>query len=533
MYIKTFIQTGEIYRNATRPAILTSIREVLKFYGLSDAFEQVLFNGEAEVVRQVGTDFDSRLRDDKQTEMANRRKLFITAEVAQSEFNSGYGNTGTGITNPPVWHSALANVTLLPCYEGREVSIEGTSYFRTRNDAMMFINRIQRIQARQLAQFTFDAQIHYPVNIQIINFLLKIHALLVKAGKTEDDFPTWYFKCAVAPMDVLTNQANKNPLVVLNRKVCDTNIIFDPPRLELSRRGDRVGQHMVTFRYRYYWQDMIEWQLNYPLMVYQQPIPEEFIPAMQESYQRGFIKNAPIEYQQMNMIDHRRTVSSPYYKRYPNYDPWCPPVEPWLDPQITALTALSNVESQVLFNLKDLPEWKWITPIYNHIIKYRDHLFDRHEDIIHIKMYSDDLQVRFNQVRLEENGDLVFSRPPTMSAHYRVVVYVDLDLKNLSNEAVDRIVNDPELQREFLPAIFPWHKWDEVPNNGHNPDREGVGRWPDENRGTPRPPGENNGEWIGSRDDWYDHADAGNLGPDGVHFSPVFHVADFNLPAKQ
>ncbi len=534
MLINTFIQSGEMYRNATRPAILASIREVLKFYGLSDAFDQVLFNGEAEVVRQVGTSFDSRLRDDKQTEMANRRKLFIVAEVSQSEFNSGYGNTGLGITNPPVWHSALGNVTMLPCYEGREISIEGTSYFRTRNDAVMFINRIQRTQARQLAQFTFDAQIHYPVNIQIINFLLKIHELLTKAGKTQDDFSTWYFKCALAPMDVLTNQANKNPLVVLNRKICDTNIIFDPPRLELSRRGDRVGQHMVTFRYRYYWQDMVEWQLNYPMMVQQQPIPEEFVPKIQESFEKGFIKNAPIEYQQMNLIDHRRTASAPYYKRYPAYDPWYPPKESWLDTQLTVLTALDNVQQQVMFNLKELPEWEWVKPIYEHMIKYRAYLFDRHEDIIHIKVYSDDLQVRFDQIRLEENGDVVFLRPPTMSAHYRFVLYVDLDLRNLSGDAIDRIVSDPDLQKHFLPTIFPWHKWDEVPNVGYNPDREGTGRWPD-GEVPIRRPGQDagNGEWIGSRDDWYDHTEAGNLGPDGVRFTSVFHVASINTSANQ
>ena len=126
MLINTFIQTGELYRNATRPAIVASIAEVLKFYGMSGAFDQVYFNGEAEVVRQVSTNREGRLRDDRQTDMSNRRKLFVVAEIGPSEFNSGFGNTGLGITNPPVWHSALTNTTLCPCYEGREVSVEAT-----------------------------------------------------------------------------------------------------------------------------------------------------------------------------------------------------------------------------------------------------------------------------------------------------------------------------------------------------------------------------------------------------------------------
>lgn len=523
MSIKTFIQAAEIYRNATRPAILASIREVLGFYGMIDKFDEIYFNGEAEVSNFINSDKDSKLRSDRATDLINRQKLFVTAEINRSVFNSGYGNSGTSPNNPYVWKDEDSRTYLYPGFEGRDIVIECNCHFRTRNEAQGFVNRIERTRSRQLSEFTFNANIHYPINIPIIEFLSGNHQRLKQAGIVSNEYPEWFFEHAVAPMGVIHNEGNNHKTIVVKREIIDTNIIFDESEVGLSRKGDYAGQYIASFRYKFYWQDMVEWQLHYPIMVYQQPIDTKWLPTMQHQYINGFIQNAFLEYQQGNLVFKNRQASSPFYYRFPDNDPWYPPQECWLDKQVSLLLMMEDVENKALFNIKEIPNWTWKDAVIKHIIKYREYLFTRHEDIVHIKLYSDDLQVLDEQLSMDEDGNVYMNRRPTMKNVYRAVIYIDLDLKNLSPEAIERIINDEEYQKEFLPGVFPWHNWKVPPNDGDVSDNKGGGKWnpeyPDDER------------WIVYPDDWYSHADSEDMGDGLVRFSPVLYQLNLNLLA--
>lgn len=525
MSIKTFVDVGELYRNAQRPAILSSVKAVLDFYGASNRFDEVYFNGEAEVSRTVLSSNTDKLRDDRATDTINRRKLFVVAEINPSLFNTGYGNSSVSPNNTPVWYSEETKTFIFPGYEGREVSVECNCFFRTRTDAMQFVNRINRASSRQLAEFTFNAKVHYPINMSIINFLKDTYDLGVKAGVITDDFPTWYFKKAISPMNVITNEGNNNPLVVLERRSDDMNIIFEEPSISKSTKGNHTGQHLVNFRYKFYWQDLVEWQLHYPMMIYQQPIPDKWIPTPQEEFFNGFIKNAFLEYQDTNLVYQNRIHNAPFYYRYPTTDTWYPSDTEWLDPQACIALTLSNDANQLMMNINEIPNWKWKDSVLAHMLKYRQYIFDRHEDIIHIKVYSDDLQVKYDQITMDEEGNLLFDRPPTMGNIYRVVIYVDKDLKGLSTDAIGRIINDPDYQNKFIPDVFYWHDWTHVPNHGEITDKRGDGFWPDK-------PYKNKDQNISNQDDWYAHADAQDMGPGTVRFSPVFYQLDHDLIAK-
>lgn len=461
---------AETYVNATRPAIIDAVAEVLNFYGIKQKLE-VYYNGEAEVARTYGSSYDDPSRSNQATDFINRGKVFVIPDITPTEFNSGYGNSGRDQTNLAMWFNKDARMTVTPDYDGRLVKVDISAHIATRQDAINFRNRLQKRKDRQSGRATFEAHIHYPIPNEVVLLAYELYTLNHQTGvitpEDEENIPlsfiNWFKQSGLAPVDIITNRANENPTFVFKRRLRENTIIFEDPTIALTRKNAAyLGKYEVSFAFSFYWQELTHWRVEHPLLIMQRQIGHAWLPKFYKDDKMRRTFNQAIEKSQAAMIRGLWNDDWLDVKRIPVYDPWIPQINSeGLEPKIIAITPLSDVQEQIIVNINKL-KINWDPVIYNFMIQYRDRICMRGELIMHWRLYSDDLEVNNEQIELRENGDIVLLRPPTMPNTYRLVLFIDTEVGLLNERGRRTIIEDYNYQTEVFPRVFPWWNWTKI-----------------------------------------------------------------------
>lgn len=459
--LKTNIAAAEKYRNALRPAILDSVREVLNFYGVESA-AQIYLNGENETAKLIGTDADSGLRGDLYTDGVFRNKVFVVAETQQHDFNSVQTNNRTTITEQPVWHHTPTKTMLVPVFESRVVNVELNSHFTSRAAADQFVDRINYQRSQQMVDFNFSATIHLPVNHGIVAFFEHLHTLLTDTGGTVDDLGTWFGKFCRTPFTMITNVAGKEPLLAVPMKLNNIGIQFQEPRVRLAQKGEILGKYEVGFAYSFYYQVFSGWDLEYPLEVNQKEIDAIYIPAIRPNHSQYFDQRvAPETAMGRQISSNNQQIQTPYYLRLPAHDQWAPPFRRWMTPLIQARVEVQNLPQQLLFNLNDLNgEVQWQPDMIRYIKRRYAKAFSHHDTPFLFTVWSGDLPVLPEQLEMDENQNITFYRHPTMENTHHFVLNFDYAIQDYSQDFWDDLKQHPE-DWSILPPLFPWYPWDQ------------------------------------------------------------------------
>ena len=469
MFVNT-VGCAETYRAITRPAIIASIEQLLDFYQIDMKKCQIYFNGDAEASKLFGSNYDSVRGDDKQTDFQNRDKLYVIANVDDSEFNSGYSNNYRQDTHIAFWRDEETKTSIRPQFVGKRVTVEINRHFRTRQEAVNFKNTIERIRTEQMAAFTFNATVHFPINTSLVELFNDVYKLLVNGGgvdQTKVNFSQWLMNNARRSLKVINNLAGNNKILVAPVLIENTEVIQDEPNISKVTKGGYLGRYEVSFSYYFSWLEFIGWQVTYPFMIYQQPIPTKYINPVIKNFQRDQTLTGFLERTQMMLLTkgNEKLLHNPYYEKIPVEDPWVPKPENYMEPKIRITLSLDKVPSQVLFNIKQIPNFTW-NPFYlNFLIRYREFIFQKYNNPLSLYIYSDKIQIDPRDLSMNENGDVILNRPPVIKNTHRAVLFVNYDIRLWSETCVKNLLADRAETKKLIDYIMPWLKipedWDE------------------------------------------------------------------------
>jgi hypothetical protein len=459
--LNTFIESEEDYNAFFRPAIMDSIRQVLKFYGL-DSTAQIYYNGENEIAKLVGNNATDDDRAGRYTDGVFRNKIFITPEVERHEFNSGYGNQRRMATELTTWSDEGAlPLRLTPCFEGRRIRVGVTAYFNSRQGAKVFVNRISRLQANQVTAFNISATVHLVINPQIIEFMKTIHGMLVDAEPLTPELPDWFDAGCKTPVTTISNVAGNQKRMAAPMRLDNIGVYFDDPETKLSRLADQFGKYEVTLGYNFFFQEFMGWELEYPLMVYQQQIPEAFIPAPQVKHVEQYNKRVAPEVafgRDLGFPD--KFIQAPYYLKLPAHDPWAWQFSAWVQPIVQARCVVQDVELQALGNIFDLPGYQWNEQVKAYMLRRRDWAFSPNQTPFIVQVFSNDRRVHPPRLSLDENGVVWLSTAPEMKNTYRVVVCLDWAIRDYTDTFWDDMRNNPA-DRVLVESFFTDYDWNQ------------------------------------------------------------------------
>lgn len=460
--LKTFIESEEDYNSFFRPAILDSLRATLRFYNLQSA-AQIYYNGESEVARLVGSGSTDGDRAARFTDGIFRNKVFVTTEVEPHEFNSGFSNQRRMSTELPVWSDdAELPLILTPSFEGREVKVNVVANFNSRINAQQFVNRINRLQSNQAVAFNFSATVHMVMNPGIVDFFKTVHAMLLKANPEFMKLEEWFEKGCQMPMTIISNEANNHRRNVFPMRLDNIGIYFEEPRVRLSRKGDVLGRYEVELTYKFFFQEFIGWELDFPLMVYQEEIPAIYVPRVQAKYKENFNRRVAPEVAFARDIGFPdRAIQSPYYVKLPEHDPWACPAMPWLQPVIQARLQVLQEPVQILCNIfNDLPDYKWNDKVKAYMCRRHEWAFWPSQTPFPVQVYCGDQRISPRELSMDDKGTVMLLRAPDLKKTYRIVVLLDWAIRDYS----DAFWSDLREHRDewsLVESIFPGYDWNQ------------------------------------------------------------------------
>lgn len=472
---KTLVKAMEVYRSFTRPIIFDSIYAVLKQFELENT-AQIYFRGEAETVKLPGSNFGDTQDKALYTEGMFRNKIYVNATVNPSPFNSGYHNQRRMNTEALFnWDNSL-RLGITPEFVGRQVNCEIMCHFTSRIEAQNFVNGINYIRDQMITDMVFSPEGHMPVNDGILELYNDVHKLLKKnmIRPTDEEWYTYFKEKSLREFRIIRNQAGNQPQMVYPLKLRDIVVQFEDPDIRLANKAEIFGQYEVGFTYTFFHNEFIGWNISYPLNVHQDQIPDKWIVQRREEFERSIPYHgaaAPEYFAGARFMDNMRLTQAPYYLVLPNHDNWEPPKQEAITPIIQARLSVDEQESgeQLLCNIFEIPNFEWNTQAKAYILRRHEKAFTIHETPFLFEVYSDDLRVKADQLRMDEVGNIYMTRPPTTFRTQHLMINIDYGVVDYSNEFWDDIrddtVPDESSGRPLIPIIFPWWDWETIPGD--------------------------------------------------------------------
>lgn len=456
--LKTTIEALENYDSFLRPAIYDSLLAVLDFYGLRSA-SNIYFNGESDVVKLIGNSATDGHTADRYTDGTFRNKIFIKADVQRSDF----WNLRRELVEMPVFLNAELPLIMTPSFEGKEITVEVVARFNTEAAAKQFRNRINRQRENQVVDFNFSPTVHMVVNEGLYDFIKIIHGMLVKNDPTTPVFQEWFDRYKQFNFHKITNVKGNLPQMVVPLKPNGIGISFTDMFVTKVSKGENYGQFNVEFSYQFYFNEFLGWDLEFPLNVYQEQIPEGYIPRPQPAHTQYSGVPAGPEITSMRLSDPPTGyVQSPYFLRLPSHDPFPVPYTWWVQPVVVVRTSLKDLPEQVLGSVFDLEEFKWRPKAIDYIKRRHEHAFLHHETPFLFQVFAGNEKVNPEHLRMEPDGQIVLLTRPNLKLTYRVVVNIDYAIRDYTQELWNDIGWEDD-RWAIIRTIFSWVDFNKFP----------------------------------------------------------------------
>lgn len=462
MLLKTTMMSEEDYKSFSRPAVLDSLRRMLKFYGLESTAE-IYFNGRNDIAPVIGSRAGDGQRTNLYTDGMFRNKIFVVAEYEDTPFNTGYANQRREMTERPVWmNDDPKPMMIYPSFAGRIINISVVAHFNSSKSADQFRRRINRAQAAQVVDFNFSATVHMVVNNSILAMMQNVHSLLVKNEPDTPEFGDWFAKYKRAPFLYVSDPAQNNTRLVVPMRLDNIGISFKEPIVRQTRNAEIFGKYEVEVGYMFHFQEFVGWELEYPLNVYQDEINEIWIPRPDEGFLQKFNVRVNPEMSMGKALTDTRKYQAPYYLKLPLHDPWVMPGSDWIQPVLQVRLNVTDTPDQVLGSIFEIPGFKWNERVKAYILRRRDIIFTQFKSPFLVTVWSEDLQVMPDRLTMAEDGTVSLSGDVNMKNKYRMVVSIDHAVRDYLESFWDDLQQNQE-DELILPTLFPGFDWENLP----------------------------------------------------------------------
>lgn len=455
---KEKIPSFEIYKISTRPAVLTSLKHMLNYMDI-DINHKIYFNGEAEVSKLLGGEYDGKRGSDHGIDVGYDDKIFVELDIELAGYNDELDGLTNDDTVPPIWKEPLTGSMIAPKFNTRRYTVTVNKYFKDRVAARRFYDNIRSKTLGTHQNTLFDVETHYPMTYPMLNLFKEIFDRLQAAGKVNlkpgETFIDWMGAHSTSPWAIIRNLIGNNPCFVFKQQIAENGVNMENPNLAKVNKGSYIGRYEVSFTYWFYWSEHTEWVVWYPIQVYQQPIPVEYMPNVFDQNRENYAARRFFESDMAAKIWDYNKNQAPFYHVFPIQDNWRPDPQNWISPQLQVLVNADDIDNQVLLNVKDIVGFDWDETFIKYIIKYRDKVTLPHQNPMQFKVYSNETEVLNSQIILAENGDLILTRKPRMGNIYRVTFNLDYSLRRYSEDCVLDLISDTDYGRWIIGLLFP------------------------------------------------------------------------------
>lgn len=458
-------QIKEQHKSIIRPVVIDVVNDLIRFMELKPDTD-IIFKGYSEIAMMpngmIGIATDNQSRENIRT--VGRERIFIEIEEE---------NTDTTLLEMPVtypeWPYIFADESIgtfiYPIKERTAIRINFINRFMSRAQADAWVSNMKQLMAQLVKDFVHEATYNYAYPDEVIGLLHTLWKYRENQGGYGQSFSEWFRGFSTNKLTAIANQNGGQTDLVIAETADNIqgNWEFDTPPFP-SKSGN-LGNWQASFSYRFEFDKPLGMVIQYPIMIHNQVLDESMIPKRRLPSYRGKVYQKPLQQTRFEGI--QEDLGQAYDPRltnwliYPEFDEWqLPTFDYSYVPQYQVLLQVDPDDLQAVVNLRELGPYQFTA----RTLKYLQHVgvkcFHHHQSIIQLALFCGDDMLDPNDLTVDPRTlEVRVNYDMDIRKQYRLVVFIDADLKRLWEDTVSDLKDRGVWTQEVISVIYP----DKVP----------------------------------------------------------------------
>lgn len=437
-----FSQTiPEIRESVIRPVVYAVIEDIMAVTGIDRKRTYIEIKSPYGTIQVPGSDYQNTHPD----------KLNVDDKIV-IEISEEYDPASAGST--PVFYpehlvifkDAPLRVTMKPVYHTIKMTM---SVKYVSQDRFTVSNWIRTIRNRAVRDANnprlFGADYHYPIPMEFMVVLLKLHAMRESVAGYGVSLGEWFKECFTPKMTVLANVAGKGSTYAIRENQIGIMGMFDfedqPPASETEDKG---GPYTSSFEYTVYYDRPESVAIRYPLMIHNQLVEPKLRSTQKPTYFDTVPQENSMSYDLFSKFTSHRDGGLPY-SGYPGlpipyFDEWLPNPSTFKNGFRNSVRFMVQVDPQNprdLLSLTQLGEWVLKPDVLAYMRKNPSNMLIPHQSLFHIELHEWDSLVSNDRLTISPDLDIRTTFDLNVRNNYHLVIHVLTDLSRLPDDRVN------------------------------------------------------------------------------------------------
>lgn len=437
-----------IRESVTRPVAFDIARQLMDWTGLKQI--RTMFPGDDEQAAQPGSTIDNEAAFNHTPSSAmwrmkvkeeHRREFLLATAVHQAE-------------HPEIFVDASIGVHMRPIYSPTVLTFDFEFRSTDYSSARRWIDELRlQVSAGRAGSRNHIVNYSYYIPKEYIPILEHIHALRESRAGYGEDFETYLDKCFTKNVTIATTMAGTEPRYVVAEQQGRVQGQYEFEELpdEPQKNGD-TSAYTQAFSYRIYYDSPTGTALDYPVLVHNQLIDEQFLFLQPKDDAEAFASRMPHSVGALNAFEVDR-LACPTVKsgiRLPEFHEFYPRSAPRYTLQVLAILVsvddpVTNPDNRKIMNFNEIDEtWMFRDEFISHLKYDYQYLHKYGESLVNLTVYDGHMPLHYSLFHVDEDLNVVLDFEPDLRRTYYVRLSLLTDPTQMSSAARDRARNNAE-----------------------------------------------------------------------------------------
>lgn len=454
-------QIKEQHKSIIRPVVIDVVNDLIRFMELKPNTD-IIFNGYSEIALLpngiIGIKTDNGNKENIRT--IGRERIFINIEEEETE---------TSLLEMPVTYPEQnfifadqdIGVFVRPIKKRTSIRMNFNNRFTSRAAADQWLSNMEQLLAQLVKDYVHEVKYNYAYPDEVIGLLHTLWKYREYQAGYEENFSTWFRGHSTNRLTAIANMNGAQTDLVIGETMDNVVGNWEFERPPFPTKANQLGGWQAEFSYRFEFDKAIGMVIQYPIMIHNQLLDASMIPKRRLPSYRGKVYQKPEQQTRFEGI--QQDLGQEYNPNLtdwlisPDYDEWQLPVFDYkFLPQYQVLLQLDPNDLRDVVDLKEMGDYAFTERTLMYLRHVKQGIFGHHQSVIQIAVFEEDQMLApeclvFDPLtfKIRSTYDL------NLRKQYRVVVYIDADLRRLWENTVSDLKDRGVWTQEVISVLHP------------------------------------------------------------------------------
>ena len=445
---KILISHDGVRETVTRPIVFNISRQLVEWTGLEQM--RILFAGDTEMAVQPGSTIDQDVSFNHTSseplwkvkiKEEHRREMLLATAVHQSEHPDYFLDAALGVSLRPVYSPVLLTFD----FEFRTADV---------NSARRWLDEFRtRVSAGRDVSRTHIINYSYMIPKEVFPLIKHIHELREAQAGYGEDYETYLDKCFTKNVTETVKLSGDEPRYTITEQQgrVTGQFAFEELPDDAEKKGE-TSAYTLGFSYKIYFDSPISTAVDYPVLVHNQLINQEWIYFQPKDDAQAYASRMQHSLNALSAFEVDK-LAKPTVKsgiRLPEFHEFYPASAPRATLQVlSALVGIENPEdnpdNRKIMNFNEIDEnWEFRPEFINHLKYDYKYLHKYGESLVNITVYDNHMPLHHSMFTVDSELNVILNFEPDLRKTYYVRLSLLTDPTELSPAAVDRARENAE-----------------------------------------------------------------------------------------